>query len=99
MAATSRTLRAVPTGARARKKPAKSVTKAADSGTSRELLVAMKARVAEAVENPNTPGRDLASLTKRLMEIVREIEAIDARAAEEARESGEATPDDAWEAV
>ena len=97
--AAARALRSVPAGARAKPKKPKSITKAADSGTPRELLVAMKARVADAVENPNTPARDLAALTKRLMEIVREIEAIDARAAEEARESGEATPDDAWEAV
>ena len=51
------------------------------------------------MEDPNTPARDLASLTKRLLEIAREIEAIDARAEEEAEESAGATPDDKWEAV
>jgi hypothetical protein len=35
-----------------------------------------------AVEDPNTPARDLAALSKRLMETVREIEAIDARTEE-----------------
>lgn len=67
------------------KKPAapKSVTQAAESGTTRELLVSMRARIAKAVEDPNTPGRDLAALTNRLMQIVREIEALDARDAEE----------------
>lgn len=77
----------------------KTVTQAAATGTQRELLVAMRARVAEAVENDDTPARDLASLTKRLLEIAREIEAIDAREAEEARDGGNATPDDKWEAV
>lgn len=76
----------------------KTVTQASAEGTQRELLVAMKARVAESVENPNTPARDLAALTKRLLEIAREIEAIDARTAEEEAES-DATPDDEWEAV
>jgi hypothetical protein len=57
----------------------KSVTEAAKSGTTRELLAAMRDRIAVAVENPNTMARDLAALTKRLAETVREIEAIDAR--------------------
>lgn len=61
---------------------AKSVTEAARSGTTRELLSAMRGRVASAVEDPNTPARDLAALTKRLVEVVRDIEAIDARTEE-----------------
>lgn len=65
------------------KAKSKTVTQAAKSGTPRELLEAMRDRIAETVEHPNTPARDLAALTKRLMETVREIEAIDARAAEE----------------
>lgn len=55
------------------------VTEAAAGGTTRELLTAMRARIATAVEDPNTPARDLAALTKRLVEVVRDIEAIDAR--------------------
>lgn len=61
----------------------KTVTQAADSGTTRELLVAMRARIATAVEDANTPARDLAALTKRLMEVARDIEAIDAREADQ----------------
>ena len=60
----------------------KSVTEAAKSGTTRELLSAMRGRIAEAVEDPQTPARDLAALTKRLVEVVRDIEAIDARTEE-----------------
>ena len=57
----------------------KTITQAAEKGTTRELLVAMRDRIAVGVENPNTPAKDLAALSNRLMQIVREIEAIDAR--------------------
>jgi ribosome-binding protein aMBF1 (putative translation factor) len=78
--AVKRPLRAVSEGEKAPVKgKQKSVTEAADAGSTRELLVAMRARIAKAVEDPNTPARDLAALTKRLVEVVRDIEAIDAR--------------------
>ncbi len=73
------------------------VSEAAAAGSHRELLVAMRERVAKAVQDPNCPPRDLAALTRRLQELAREIEAIDARALEEARESGTAA-DEAWDA-
>ena len=75
----------------------KSVTQAAASGSTRELLTAMRARIAKAVEDPNTPARDLASLTKRLVEVVRDIEAIDAREEQEAAQNGPAE-DEAFDA-
>ena len=75
----------------------KTVTEAADTGTTRELLVAMRARIAKAVEDPNTPARDLAALTKRLVEVVRDIEAIDARDAQEATKREDAR-DEAFDA-
>ncbi len=58
--------------------PPKTVTQAAAKGSTRELLVAMRDRIAQAVESQNTSPRDLAALTKRLHEVVRDIEAIDA---------------------
>ena len=61
----------------------KSVAEAAKKGTHRELLVAMRDRVATAVNNPDCPPRDLASLTKRLADLAKEIEAIDARAVDD----------------
>jgi len=76
----------------------KSVTEAAAGGNARELLVAMRARIASAVEDPNTPARDLAALTKRLGEVVNSIEAIDARDEQEASRSGPAE-DAVWEAL
>lgn len=62
----------------------RSVADAAKNGTTRDLLEATRDRIATAVEDASTPARDLAALTKRLMETVREIEAIDAREQQEA---------------
>jgi hypothetical protein len=89
-------LRAVSADEKAAPTKPKTVTEAAKGGTPRELLVATRDRIAVAVENPNTPARDLAALTKRLMEIAREIESIDARTEQEAIEGG-ITPDEAWD--
>ncbi|QRZ05900.1 hypothetical protein [Mycolicibacterium austroafricanum] len=63
----------------AEKASPKSVAQAAKSGTQRELLVAMRDRVAEAVTDTKCPARELASLTKRLQDITRDIDAMDAR--------------------
>lgn len=88
MASRRTPLRAVSPGEKASPKAPKSVSEAAANGSTRELLVAMRARIAKAVEDPNTPARDLAALTKRLVEVVRDIEAIDARELQEATERG-----------
>lgn len=77
----------------------KTVGEAASTGNMRELLVAMRDRVAKDVENPNTPARDLAALTKRLMEIVLSIEAIDARANQEADEHDDEVEDGDFDAA
>lgn len=92
-------LRAVSAGevAPAPVKP-KTITQAAESGTTRELLVAMRERIAKSVEDLNTPARDLAALTKRLVEVVRDIEAIDARAEQDARDGGGEVQDGAFDA-
>lgn len=74
-----------------RRPPQKNVSQAAAGGTKRELLVAMRDRIARQIDDPATPARDLAALTNRLMNIANDIEAIDARAE---HESGE-TPADA----
>ena len=62
----------------------------------RALLVALRNRIARDVD-AGVPARDLASLSRRLMELAREIEAIDARDREgdEIAEASEA-PDEAW---
>ena len=75
-------LRAVSSDEKAPPVKPKTVSEAADTGSTRDLLVAMRTRIAKAVEHPDTPARDLAALTKRLVEVVRDIEAIDARTEE-----------------
>ena len=91
-------LRAVSPGETSKSSRVLSVTKAASEGTPRELLMAMRARVAQDVENPNTPSVALAALTRRLIEITKEIELIDVRLLEEG-DGADATPDEAWTAV
>ena len=92
-------LRAVKPGERRPSRPrAKSVTQAAARGTTRELLVAIRTRVAKAVEDADTPARDLAALTKRLVDVAHDIEAIDAREQQEASKSGP-TADETWSAI
>jgi hypothetical protein len=82
-------------------KPAEKATKltvsqAAEKGTHRDLLVAMRERIARTVSDPECPPRDLASLTRRLQDIAKEIEAIDLRSKEEAREDGVSADED-WD--
>lgn len=81
-------LRAVGVGERPSAPPSekpKTVAQAA-KGTTRDLLVAMRDRIATAVTADGCPPRDLASLTKRLADIAGEIAAMDARS--EADQSG-----------
>lgn len=58
---------------------------AAKSGDKYETLIALRDILASTIQNCES-GRDMASNTKRLMEVITEIEAMDAeKAAEEAR--------------
>ena len=81
-------------------KPAvpKSITEAADAGSTRELLVAMRARIAKTVEDPNCPPRDLAARSRRLQEWVRDIDAIDAREAQEGVDGAGEVSDEEFDA-
>jgi hypothetical protein len=54
------------------------IEEAAKTGNRRELLVAMRDRIAETISAPTCPPRDLAALTRRLQDIAREIELLDA---------------------
>jgi hypothetical protein len=49
------------------------------------LLVALRSRVASAIDDPETPARDLASLTRRMQEVCRDIAAIDAEEFEKSK--------------
>lgn len=76
--------------------PALTVADAAERGTHRDLLVAMRQRVATAVQDSSCPPRDLAALTRRLQDIAAEIKSLDALAAEE--EADGDIGDGAWDA-
>lgn len=78
-------LRAVDSQERARPKAPTSVAAAVSDGTRRDELVAMRARIAKAIDDPNIRGADLAALSRRLLEIGKELEALDAQVAEEGR--------------
>ena len=58
------------------REPPKSILDAAEQGSRIEELRAMRRRLARAMDDPNTPARDLAALSRRQLEIGREIEAI-----------------------
>lgn len=74
-----------------------SVKSAASSGKYRDLLVALRDNIATQIDE-GIQARDLASLSRRLLEISKEIEALDA--AENGDDIGEAavTPDEEWSA-
>lgn len=72
----------------------KTITEAASRGTHRELLVAMRDRIAKAVEDPSCPPRDLASLSRRLHELSKDIEQHDAVEAQEEGRRGEVVDED-----
>ena len=92
-------LHAVKAGTKARPSPPvkHTVTSAAKDGDRLELLIALRDRVAVAVENIETPARDLASLTRRLQEIAKEIEVLMA-AAKKAAEQRETSGDERFDA-
>lgn len=74
--AARKTLRAVAADETAEPKPPKSILEAAELGSRIEELRAMRRRIARAMDDPNTPARDLAALSRRQLEIGKEIEAI-----------------------
>lgn len=53
-----------------------SVSEAAESGDRMAELLAIRRVVSRHIDSPATLARDLAALTRRLMEISREIEAL-----------------------
>ena len=64
-----------------------SVAEAAQTGDRLQLLVSMRDRIAKTVSDSQCPPRDLASLTRRLADVSKEIEAL---TIEQAREEAAA---------
>lgn len=75
-----------------------SVSQAAATGNHRSLLVAMRERIAATVSDSDCPPRDLASLTRRLQDIAKEIESIDLRAKEDGADASDVAEDEGWSA-
>lgn len=90
-------LRAVKPDEKPPKKSKKTVSQAAEGGDRRELLVSMRSRLAKAVEDVNTPARDLAALSRRLLEVANEIEQIDLSDGDDEVGKAAATPDSEWD--
>jgi hypothetical protein len=93
---TGTTVRSVAVSA-AKAPPKQSVAQAAKDGSHRDLLVAMRDRIALAVSDPECPPRDLAALTRRLQDIAKEIEGIDQRRLEEGTGDGGEVEDGAFD--
>ncbi len=80
---TERKLRAVKSGEKspAKRAPRKvtpnSVVVAAASGDLRQMLVALRNRIAKAIDDPRTPAPALAALIRQQMDIAARIQAID----------------------
>ena len=51
------------------------LVKAAKSGSKRETLEALRDKIADSIQNCES-GRDVAALSKRLMEVMNEIDAL-----------------------
>lgn len=104
---TDRRLRAVKTDEKvprkraARKVTPKSVVAAAASGDLRQMLVALRNRIAKAIDDPRTPAPALAALIRQQIEIAARIHAIDRAADADSSASAKSmiatTPDEAWD--
>jgi hypothetical protein len=91
-----RRLRVVDAGETAAKPKKLTVVQAAAEGSHRELLVALRARIAAAVQAPSCNPVALAALSRQLVLLSKELSVIDARAEDD--EAGEAAiPDEAWD--
>jgi hypothetical protein len=84
-----------------RKVVPKSVVAAAASGDRRQLLVALRNRIAQAIDDPKTAGPALPALIKQQRDIAAEIQAIDTAATEKKTTPPQSviadTPNEAWD--
>ena len=87
-------LRAVEPGEKPPKK-VRSVSDAAEFGTRADELAQMRLVIARAIDNENTSPRDLAALSRRQIEISKELEALKRQQQEEADE-GAVSGDEEW---
>jgi hypothetical protein len=72
------------------------VSQAAKDGSRRDLLIALRVRIAQAVESRDTPAPALAALSRRLLEVARELETLGAEGVRDDVSKAAATPDEEW---
>jgi hypothetical protein len=89
--------RAVEPGETPAPKKKLSIIEAIEAGDRLAELEATHRRIGRAVQSEDTPARDLASLTRRQMEISKEIEALRRQVAEEASDAANVA-DEAFDA-
>ncbi|WP_205754731.1 hypothetical protein [Pseudarthrobacter sp. NamE5] len=79
----------------AKKQEPKTVLEAAETGDRIAELIAMRRVIARALDNENTSPRDLAALSRRQIEISKEIDALKRQKVEEAAQ-GDISGDEEW---
>ncbi len=78
------------------RKPLKTDTIAKAAGkTKRDLLIALRDKIAAEIDD-GVAARDLAALSRRVLEITDQIEAIDAEGKGDDVSDAAATPDEPW---
>lgn len=84
---------------RSKKKKSDTVTSAAQNGTQEDLLIALRDRIAKSIDDPATPARDLTSLSKRILDVNKELSLIQSAKKEEQEALEHDTGDENWEAI
>lgn len=74
-----------------------SVAGAVTAGSARDVNIAMQDRIARAIDDEGIRGADLAALSRRLLELRKELASLDAAALEVAED--ERVDDGEWEAI
>lgn len=95
--AARKNLRAVKADETAAPKRPESVASAVTDGSQRDVNIAMQDRIARAIDAEDIKGADLAALSRRLIELRKELAALDAQAREVAED--ESVDDAAWTAI
>ena len=76
--------------------PDMTIVEAAEYGSHRDMLVALRMRISIAVQDLEMSARDLAPLSRRLQDISREIEALDSLEGDDGLAEAD-TPDEAFD--
>lgn len=97
MASKKAPLRVAKPGEKSTPKRPESVASAVTDGSARDVNIAMQDRIAKAIDDVDIKGADLAALSRRLIDLRKELSALDAQAREVAED--ESVDDAAWEAI